>query len=86
LNKRAPMAAPSNNIPPVTNPTVDVAELLRYTMGDTGDLQELMSGFRIKVYHAKAFPWDQVLRALLYRDFRVSVTRNKADILIEAAI
>jgi len=73
------------NIPPVTNPTVDVAELLRYMMGDTGDLQELMGGFRIKIFHAKAFPWDQVLRALLYRDFRVSLTRHKADIFIEAS-
>jgi hypothetical protein len=80
------MPLPEPKVPPVTNPTVDVAELLRYMMGDTGDLQELMGGFRIKIYHAKAFPWDQVLRALLYRDFRVSVIRQKADILIEAAI
>jgi hypothetical protein len=55
-------------------------------MGDTGDVQELMGGFRIRIHHAKAFPWDQVLRALLYRDFRVTVTRHKADITIEAAI
>ena len=74
------------HIPPVTNPNVDVAELLRYTMGDTGDVQEFMGGFRIKIYHAKAFPWDQIVRALLYRDFRVSVIRHKADILIEARV
>ena len=80
------MSRQQSNVPPVTNPGVDVAELLRFTMGDTGDVQELMGGFRIKIYHAKAFPWDQVLRALLYRDFRVSVTRHKADITIEAAI
>ena len=80
------MSRQQSNVPPVTNPGVDVAELLRFTMGDTGDLQERMGGFRIKIYHARAFPWDQVLRALLYRDFRVSVTRNKADIFIEAAV
>ena len=80
------MSRQQSNVPPVTNPGVDVAELLRFTMGDTGDVQELMGGFRIKIYHARAFPWDQVLRALLYRDFRVSVTRNKADIFIEAAV
>jgi hypothetical protein len=80
------MSPQQSNIPPVSNPNVDVAELLRYMMGDTGDLQELMGGFRIRIYHAKAFPWDQVLRALLFRDFRVSVTRHKADIFIEAAV
>jgi len=73
-------------IPPVTNPGVDVAELLRYTMGDTGDLQEVMGGFRIRVHHAKGFPWAEVFRALLYRDFRVTVTHHKADIQIEAAV
>jgi hypothetical protein len=80
------MATQQSNIPPVTNPNVDVAELLRFMMGDTGDLQEFMGGFRIRIYHAKAFPWDQVLRALLFRDFRVSVARHKADIFIEASV
>jgi len=71
---------------PVTNPGVDIAELLRYVMGDTGDLQERMGGFRIKIYHTRGFPWDEVFRALLYRDFRVTVTRHKADIFIEASV
>lgn len=73
-------------VPPVTNPGVDVAESLRYLMGDTGDLQESMGGFRIKIYHTRAFPWGEVFKALLYRDFRVHVTRHKADLLIEAAV
>ncbi|HTW93227.1 MAG TPA: hypothetical protein VMD30_00435 [Tepidisphaeraceae bacterium] len=66
------------------NPAIDVAETLRYVMGDTGDLQETMGGFRIKVHHTRAFPWDEVFKALVYRDFKVYVTRHKADLFIEA--
>ena len=73
-------------LPPVTNPGVDVAELLRYLIGDTGVLQESMGGFRIKIHHTRMFPWDEVFKALLYRDFKVYVTRQKADLLIEAAL
>jgi hypothetical protein len=70
---------------PFLNPGVDVAESLRYLMGDTGDLQEYMGGFRIKVYHIRAFPWGEVFKMLVYRDFKVYVTRHKADLFIEAA-
>jgi len=72
--------------PPVTNPGVDVAELLRYLMGDTGDLHDAAGGFRIRVFHATGFPWPEVFKALLYRDFRVYVTRHKADLVIEATV
>ncbi|CAN5436878.1 hypothetical protein BH10PLA1_BH10PLA1_04050 [soil metagenome] len=72
--------------PPVTNPGIDVAELLRYLMGDTGDLQDAAGGFRIRVFHASGFPWAEVFKALVYRDFRVYVTRHKADLLIEATV
>lgn len=75
----------ANKIPPVTNPNVDIGESLAYLMGDTGGLQESMGGFKIKIFHAKAFPWGEVFKALLYRDFRVYVTRHKADIFIEAS-
>jgi hypothetical protein len=74
----------SRKVPPVTNPSLDVGQALSYLMGDTGGLQEQLGGFRIKVYHAKAFPWGEVFKMLLYRDFRVYVTRHKADIFIEA--
>jgi hypothetical protein len=66
------------------NPTRDVAEELSMLMGDTGGLNEAMGGYRIKVYHTRAFPWDEVFKALLYRDFKIYVTRHKADIYIEA--
>lgn len=71
--------------PLVTNPSVDLAESLIHLMGDTGGLQEVMGGFRIKVYHLQAFPWGEVVRQLLYRDFKVYMTRHKADIFIEAS-
>jgi hypothetical protein len=66
-------------------PGVDVAESLRYLMGDTGDLQESMGGFRIKIFHVRAFPWGEVFKTLLYRDFKVYVTRHKADLYVEAS-
>ena len=74
------------NQPLVTNPTVDLAEWLSHLMGDTGGLQESLGGFRIKVYHLQAFPWGEVFKQLVYRDFKVYVTRHKADIFIEASI
>ena len=55
-------------------------------MGDTGGIQELMGGFRIRVYHLGAFPWGEVMKQLVYRDFKVYVTRHKADLFIEATV
>lgn len=74
----------ANSTPPVTNPTVDVAEALRWVIGDTGELSESMGGYRIKVFHTRMFPWDEVFKTLLFRDFKVYVTRHKADLFIEA--
>jgi hypothetical protein len=71
-------------IPPVTNPGVDVGEHLSFVIGETGALQDSMGGYRIKIYHAGAFPFDEVFKTLLYRDFKVYVTRHKADLFIEA--
>jgi hypothetical protein len=77
-------AVPNNKVPPVINPTVDVGEEIAELIGDTGGLQESMGGYRIKVYHTGAFPWADVFKVLLFRDFKVYVTRHKADIFIEA--
>ena len=73
------------NSPPVENPAVDVAEMLRYMMGDTGDLQESMGGFRIRIFHIRAFPWGEVCKTLVFHDFKVYVTRHKAELFIEAS-
>jgi hypothetical protein len=72
--------------PLVTNASIDISEVLSELMGDTGGLQELMGGFRIKVYHLQGFPWGEVMRQLVYRDFKVYVTRHKAEIFIEAVV
>ncbi|HTW93524.1 MAG TPA: hypothetical protein VL992_21370 [Tepidisphaeraceae bacterium] len=72
--------------PSATDLGIDLAESLQDLMGDTGDVREQLGGFRIRIYHARAFPWSEVFKALLYRDFRVYVSRNKADIYIEASI
>ena len=73
-----------DRIPPVINPGVDVGDELSYLIADTGGLEELMGGYRIKVFHTRAFPWDEVFKVLLFRDFKVYVTRHTADIYIEA--
>jgi len=73
------------NPSPDANHAVDLGESLAYLMGDTGAVQESLGGFKIKIYHSRAFPWGEVVKALLYRNFRVSLTRSKADIFIEAS-
>jgi hypothetical protein len=70
--------------PPVHNPGVDLARHLHHLIGETGGINEAMGGYRIKVFHTRAFPWDDVFKTLLYRDFRVYVTRHKAYLYIEA--
>ena len=71
-------------LPPVPNPGVDLGQELHDIIGQTGGINAAMGGYRIKVYHTRMFPWDEVFKTLLYRDFRVYVTRHKADIYIEA--
>lgn len=73
-------------IAPVTDASVDIGEILNYLVGHTGAVQQQMGGFKIKIFHSRAFPWDDVFKALLYRDFRVYVSRHKADIFIEATL
>ena len=75
---------PQDKDPSAENRPADVSEQLTYLMGDTGAINEAYGGYRIKVYHTRAFPWDEVFKLLLYRDFKVYVTRHKADIYIEA--
>ena len=70
--------------PPVINPTVDVADELKRLMGETGVLMDSLGSLKIKVFHTRMFPWDDIFKTLLYRDFQVYVTRHKADLYIEA--
>lgn len=70
--------------PDLDNPSADLGQELGKLIGVTGSIQESMGGYRIAVFHAGAFPWDRVFKALLYRDFQVWVIRRKADIFIEA--
>jgi hypothetical protein len=69
---------------PVINPAIDVGDELRFLIGETGAVQDSLGAFRIKVFHTRMFPWDEVFKTLLYRDFQVFVTRDKAEIYIEA--
>ncbi len=71
---------------PDADPGVDVAEKLRYLMGDTGGLHESLGGFKIEVFHTRAFPWAGVFKVLLDQNFRVYITRRKADVRIEASL
>jgi len=70
---------------PVTNPGADVGEQLAYLMGETGGVVESsVTTFKLKVFHTRAFPWDDVFKHLLYRGFKVAVTSHKADLFVEA--
>ncbi len=71
-------------IAPVEHPTMDVGEQLTYLIGDTGVMNAAMGGYRIKVYHTRGFPWDDVFKLLLYRGFKVYVNNHKADLYIDA--
>jgi hypothetical protein len=71
-------------IPPVINPTVDVGDHLAFVIGETGGVEPMMGGYRIRIFHTGAFPWDEVFKILLFRDFKVYVNRHKADLFIEA--
>ena len=70
---------------PMTDSSEDLVDQLTWLMADTGELTRADDGFRIKVFHSRAFPWDDVFKALLYANFKVAVTRQKADLFIEAA-
>jgi hypothetical protein len=70
-------------IPPVADPTANIQEEINRIVGHMGIVEENDGALRIKVAHSRAFPWDDVFKALLYRDYKVDVTRHKADLIIE---
>jgi hypothetical protein len=74
----------ANSFPSSEPAPLDVADQLRYFIGETGGLSDFGAGYRIKIYHTRMFPWDDVFKTLLYRDFKVYVMRHKADLYIEA--
>lgn len=69
--------------PPVADPSANVEKELKRLVGDMGVVEEASGAYRVKVAHSRAFPWDDVFKQLLYRDFKVEVTRHKADLIIE---
>lgn len=70
--------------PAVINPDADLHGHLTYLVGETGTVEEADGGYRIKVFHSRAFPWEDIFKALLYRGFTVRMTNHKADLFIEA--
>lgn len=73
-----------DNLPPVMTAHIDLSTVLGELVKHTGTVQESYGGFKIKVFHTRAFPWAEVFKELLYRNFRVDVGRHKADLYIEA--
>ena len=68
----------------VTDPDVEVGIVIRDIVGHMGAVEQSDTGFKIKVHHGGAFPWDELFKALLYRDYKVAVTRHKAELYVEA--
>ena len=76
---------PTKPTPLVTDPHTPVADALRQIVQEIGEIEESQGGsLRIRIFHDGSFPWAEVLKALLYRDMKVTVTRQKADLCIEA--
>ena len=76
---------PTKNPPLVIDPDADLTLVVRSIVGLMGDVEDLPGGgLKIKVHHGGSFPWDNLFKALLYRDLKVAVTRHKADLYVEA--
>ena len=73
----------TKRIPPVADPGANIGKELERIVGDMGVVEEEGGAFRVKVAHSRAFPWDDVFKQLLYRDYKVEVTKHKADLIIE---
>jgi len=69
--------------PPVADPAANIEKEISRIVGEMGNIEESEGALRIKVAHSRAFPWDDVFKQLLYRDYRVEVTKHKADLIIE---
>jgi hypothetical protein len=69
--------------PPVADPTANIEKEINRIVGDMGVVEESNGALRVKVAHSRAFPWDDVFKQLLYRDYKVEVTKHKADLIIE---
>ena len=65
-------------------PTANVEKELTRIVGDMGFDEQASDAYRIKVAHSRAYPWDDVFKQLLYRDYKVEITNHKADLIIEA--
>ena len=70
---------------PVIDPDVEIGIVVRDIVGHMGAVEQLESGFKIKVHHGGSFPWHELFKALLYRDYQVAVTRKKAELFVEAS-
>ena len=68
----------------VIDPDVDVGVVVRDIVGHMGAVEESAGAFKIKVHHGRSFPWDDLFKSLLYRDYKVSITRIKAELYVEA--
>ena len=74
----------SKKTPLVVDPDVEIGIVIRDIIGHMGAVEEHAGAFKIKVHHGGSFPWDSLFKALLYRDYKVTMTRHKAEIFIEA--
>jgi hypothetical protein len=75
--------AKTKRTPPVADPSANVLKEVERIVGDMGMVEEDGGAIRVKVAHSRAFPWDDVFKQLLYRDYKVEVTKHKADLIIE---
>jgi len=75
-----------NNVPATPQGAADIAQELARLIGDTGNLQNVMGAFRVRVAKPAAFPWEQVFRVLLLHGFSVGIACPEANLVIEARL
>jgi len=75
-----------NNTRSTPQGAADIAQELARLIGDTGNVQNVMGAFRVRVVKPAAFPWEQVFRVLLLHGFGVSVACPEANLVIEARL
>jgi hypothetical protein len=73
------------NASPEPSSELSLIHQLQLLVSETAGIESTPTGLRLKIFHMRAFPWDDVAKTLLYRNYTVLIVRKKADFFIEAS-
>lgn len=69
---------------PSVNPSPDIMDVVTGLVAGSGAVEDFIGGYRIRVLNGRAFPWHEVLKTLVAHEFKVSVTEEHGNLLVEA--